>query len=710
MVRNRYLQNASDMELTKTYADGSTITKTYDVFGRLATETNARGMVKTLAYDEHTGQLIGIGFSDVDTPGQDFEYNVQGQMTQVTDAAGTRTLSYNEYGELATDSLVAGGKTHLITENRDVCGRSSGYTYAKAGSTQQTVSYAYGEDGRMASASFRFGNVDKLFSYGYLAGSNLLQTLTMPNGMTLTQEFETQRDLLTAMFYKRGTTGVSERHYTYDSLGRPLTRSESRKGTTRNDAFTHNDRSELTAATLGSAEYSYAYDNIGNRKSAQENAEEATAYAANNLNQYTAVGEFAPEFDADGNQTRVQTSTGIWNVTYNTENRPTVFNRENANGSITRVTCAYDYMGRRATKKVETITTNAETEESTASTTLNQRYLYRGYLQVACCDLTRSAHPCLWLITWEPTQPVATRPLAIQKDATWYAYGWDLTKNICEAFGSDGYIKTVYSYTPYGAVTASGTVTQPIQWSSEFYDDEQGLVYYNYRHYNPADGRWIERDPLKDVSILNLYDSFAAMPTKIFDIKGLYVVLCFAYKEGVIIGKATQNNKQIEIKNVFSGKGKHENNANSQHVKDEGPIPEGEYWIGGQYTPKRHQEHANEGDYNWFRLYGNNGEGGKSYEKVVVKDPNTNKNVTRGAFNLHAGCFSEGCITVKSTTWPIATWWGSSYPQSADYKKLRDYINGGNKRPFRNPRKTTDTYPGIMYVRKCLAECRKVIK
>ncbi len=513
--------DASGKELTKTYADGSTITKTYDVFGRLSTETNARGMVKTLAYDAPTGQLIGIGFSDVDTPAQAFEYNVQGQLTQVTDAAGTRTLNYNEYGELVTDSLVADAKTHLITENRDACGRSSGYTYAKDNSVQQTVNYAYGEDGRMVNAGFTHSGASKQFTYGYLAGSNLLQTLTMPNGMSLTQEYETQRDLLSAMLYKRGETGVVERYYTYDSLGRPLTRQENRQGGSRSDSFTHNDRSELSTATLGNAAYSYAYDNIGNRKTAQENAEEATAYAANNLNQYTAVGDFVPEFDADGNQTKVQTSTGIWNVTYNAENRPTVFSRENANGSITRVTCAYDYMGRRATKKVETITTDAETEESTSSTTLNQCYLYRGYLQVACCDLTRSAHPCLWLITWDPTQPVATRPLAIQKDATWYVYGWDLTKNICEVFGSDGYIKTVYSYTPYGAVSTEGSVEQFFQWSSEYYDSELGLVYYNYRHYNPRDGRWTGRDLVGEMASLGLYKAFKNSLIDYLDVLGL---------------------------------------------------------------------------------------------------------------------------------------------------------------------------------------------
>ena len=44
----------------------------------------------------------------------------------------------------------------------------------------------------------------------------------MPCNMTLTQTYETQRDLLTGMLYKRSSTGVVERSYTYDALGRPL--------------------------------------------------------------------------------------------------------------------------------------------------------------------------------------------------------------------------------------------------------------------------------------------------------------------------------------------------------------------------------------------------------------------------------------------------------------------------------------------------------
>ncbi|MBE6434838.1 MAG: hypothetical protein E7030_01365 [Akkermansiaceae bacterium] len=78
---------------------------------------------------------------------------------------------------------------------------------------------------------------------------------------------------------------------------------------------------------------------------------------------------------------------------------------------------------------------------------------------------------------------IATRPLAIQKDGTWYTYGLDLTKNVCEVFGSSGYIGTAYTYSPFGEVTATGNVEQPIQWSSEFNDSELGTPHF-YIAYN----------------------------------------------------------------------------------------------------------------------------------------------------------------------------------------------------------------------------------
>ena len=189
----------------------------------------------------------------------------------------------------------------------------------------------------------------------------------------------------------------------------------------------------------------------------------------------------------------------------------------------------------RATKKVT----------DNGNVTLHQRYIYRGYLQIACCDLTRAAHPALWFITWDPTQPIATRPLAIRKDGTWFAYGWDLTKNICEVFGPAGYIRTAYTYSPYGEVMSNGDVEQPIQWSSEHCDAELALVYYNYRHYNPADGRWIGEDPMGVADCYNLY-TFVKGATYLTDFRGLFIV-------GALAGMALDFTLQV-ISNAASNK------------------------------------------------------------------------------------------------------------------------------------------------------------
>ena len=268
-----------------------------------------------------------------------------------------------------------------------------------------------------------------------------------------------------------------------------------------------------TSATLGNDEYDHTFDHIGNRATeavAMANSESRISnYFTNNLNQYTEICSAEPNqptaepsnqpsslqlsYDADGNMISVQTSTGTWSITYNGENRPVRF--ENA-ATQTIIDCAYDSQGRRFEKKVTVA----------GITTLHHRYIYRGYLQVAALDLTRSAHPALWFVTWDPSQPTATRPLAVQKDGTWFTYGYDLTKNICEVFGPAGYIRTAYSYAPFGAVTASDNgVIQPFQWSSEVYDSELDLVYYNYRHYSPSLVRFLSRDPIEEQGGLNLY-------------------------------------------------------------------------------------------------------------------------------------------------------------------------------------------------------------
>ena len=489
---------ATGLELRKTYADGKGTVKTYDAYNNLATVTDARGVVATYTYNLNRGLLTSINFSD-GTPAQKFTYNFLGQLTAVQDASGARSISYGRYGSQLEEVQQIASSRFLLQEQRDAYGRGTGYILKRNGNRQCAASITYGTLGRIALAGFIHAGEEHQFRYGYLAGSNLLQSLAMPNGVTLTQSYEEKRDLLTGMDYVRDNSLITQRQYNYDALGRPVTRDTRypNKAIHHNDTFAYNKRSELTGALLDENAYTYAYDNIGNREIAQEVTEGIT-YAANDLNQYTRIstnGEnFTPEYDADGNQTLIQTSTGIWKVQYNGQNRAIRFESEDGH---TVITCGYDYMGRRFEKKVVT----------NGTTTLHERYIYRGYLQIAAYDLREghAEHPDLRFIFWDPTQEVATRPLAIRENGVWYTYGWDLTKNICELYGQEGFIRTIYTYSPYRQVAAEGDVTQPIQWSSEMYDAELGIVYYNFRYYNPLDGRWTRRDPMSISASLNPY-------------------------------------------------------------------------------------------------------------------------------------------------------------------------------------------------------------
>lgn len=193
------------------------------------------------------------------TSNRSFTYNHLGQLTQLVDDSGTHTFGYNAYGETESDSFVVDGDTHIITEIRDNFGRSTGYTYAKNGTVQQTVTTGYGDDGRISTAGFLHGGEMKQFGYEYLQCSNLLHKLTKPNGMTLTQTYEVQRDLLIGMAYHRGTTLVAQREYTYDVLNRPTARNTARQGSIVNDSFAHNSRSELEEATVSGKEFEYTF-------------------------------------------------------------------------------------------------------------------------------------------------------------------------------------------------------------------------------------------------------------------------------------------------------------------------------------------------------------------------------------------------------------------------------------------------------------------
>ena len=145
----------------------------------------------------------------------------------------------------------------------------------------------------------------------------------------------------------------------------------------------------------------------------------------------------------------------------------------------------------------------------------DQHFVYNGYLQIA--DNTGNAY------VWDPTEPIATRPLVWRHGGETFFYVHDGNKNVSEVISVNGFLAAHYEYAPFGEITARrGTSAASNHWcfSSEYNDVKLGLVYYNYRHDLASLGRWISRDGMDDASLL--YGFVGNAPTAWIDYIGLW--------------------------------------------------------------------------------------------------------------------------------------------------------------------------------------------
>ena len=518
-----FYDEATGLELKKTYADGSRISKTYDGLNRLETLTKARGVVTIYTYASLTGELVSVSYSD-DTPGWEFTYNHIGQMTYVRDASGIREFSYDAYGRAQQDTSFGTVESSLM-EEYDAFGRSAGCRLMLGTRTVQHSHLDYDSKGGMIGINLE--GIASPFTWQYDPTSGFLNYLNYPNGMVRTNTYHPRLNLVTAIGYRKGADGESAacHEYDYDFLRRPVQRKDSWDTVTPETVrdFTYNNRSELIEDRISQGgSFSYQYDNIGNRKTARELEKEA-AYESNPLNQYADIAgegeDFNPVYDADGNQTTIKTATGIWEVSYDANDRPIVFTSQDGR---TIVTCGYDYRGRRFEKKVSV----------NGAVYSHSWFLYRGYLQVAELDLRHPEPVLVKSYLWDPTEPEATRILMMTcwqenemkvKEHLYFMH--DAMKNVTYIFDSQQRQRARYEYAPFGSLlTAEENMAQEntFRFSCEYADDELGLIYYNYRHLNPADGRWINRDPIQELAGYNLYAMVKNAIISSIDQWGLY--------------------------------------------------------------------------------------------------------------------------------------------------------------------------------------------
>ena len=508
---------ASGKVTSKTYADGKSTNYTYTVDCKIKTRTWVRldggqTLITTFSYDANTREHTGIDYSD-STQDITFTYNRLGQQKTVADAVGTRTFAYNSTLQLSSETI-SGLYNKTITRDYATTGMIGRYAGINIG-TEYDIDYNYDTYGRPSTLT----NNSDVYTYSYLANSDLVSSITYPNTITVNNVYETNRNLIDYVENKYGSTVISKYDYTNDAIGRrtSMVKSGTAFATADTITYAYNDRSELTSAdatTDANYNFIFDYDNIGNRKSytsSESGNPVQSLYTANNLNQYTAITNPTQSltYDTDGNMT--QCSLGVspesWSFTYNAENRLIV-----AESTSQKLEFKYDYMGRRVEKKVYS--------GSTTNWTLDKhlKFVYDGYRQIEELDGMNS-DAALKKRIWSGWKIIAD----IHGSNTYYALG-DANKNITEYLDSAGTIQAHYEYSPFGKITKKiGTKRDDFDYrfSSEVFDIEAGLVYYNYRYYSSALGRWLSRDPIQETGGKNLFTYVNNEPISNWDFLGL---------------------------------------------------------------------------------------------------------------------------------------------------------------------------------------------
>jgi RHS repeat-associated protein len=267
---------------SKAYADSSSVTYSNSFAGRLLMRQWVRGITTTYAYTP-AGDLGTITYSDGTTPNVTFGFDRQGRTTSVTDGTGPHALTYNDPGQLLTESFPNSGA--VVTNSYDGLLRRA--TLAFPGGT---ATYGYDAASRLNAVT----NGAYTASYTYLPYSSLVSNLVFKSGgaarMTTTKTWDNLNRLST-ITSGTGITNVSSFAYQYNLANQ-------RTQVTLADGsywiYTYDSLGQVTSGSkywsdgslVSGQQFGYNFDTIGNRKTATFNSNTGT-YTDNSLNEYS---------------------------------------------------------------------------------------------------------------------------------------------------------------------------------------------------------------------------------------------------------------------------------------------------------------------------------------------------------------------------------------------------------------------------------------
>lgn len=236
------------------------------------------------------------------------------------------------------------------------------------------------------------------------------------------------------------------------------------------------------------------------------------------------------KYDARGNLTR----DGFYSYTWDAEDRLLALETRASALSPLRLTFAYDYLGRRISKKSYP-KIGDHFASSPSKTTLfywdGWNLLYESqYTHSGSANTFVEAKSYYWGLDWSGSLQGASGVGGLIgmriNEGSWseiYYPAYDGNGNLLALYTANGASKAEYEYGVYGQLLrSSGELAEsnPFRFATKYLDAETSLYQYQHRYYSPDLGRFLSRDPAGEG--INLYALVNNGPVNNFDVFGLY--------------------------------------------------------------------------------------------------------------------------------------------------------------------------------------------
>ncbi len=439
---------------------------TYDALGNLKTQTDARGCVLTLSYDNlnrltnKSSSGAGCGTQVNTSYTYDVGPNGIGRRTGMTDASSSSFWSYDARGHLKTETVM-GYTTEWEYNAADMPirmtypdGEEVTYGYdarmllnTLAGDSTYVTSTAYDSTGRIDLRTF--GNSTRT-DYGYYPW-------TAEGGRL--------------QYLKSGTAGsptsLQDLSYAYDAVGNIETITNTLASET--NSYGYDALNRLTSWTLNGVTENYGYNSAtGNLETKAgvtlQYNDAAHVHAVTSASDQSTVNSY--QYDANGNQTTRVIGSDTFTLLYDAENRLV----EVKKNSVSIATFVYDGDGKRVKSIIGSETTLFIGSHYEVTNGVATKYYLAG-----------------------------TSRIAMRKDGTLSYFLSDHLGSTSLTTDSTGSLMFEQRYKPWGETrytTPNASAVSEYQYTGQFSDSYINLLWYGSRHYDPALGRFISPDSI----------------------------------------------------------------------------------------------------------------------------------------------------------------------------------------------------------------------